>query len=162
MTITQHQRSSSCCRDTDHSFWVPRLAGKTDLIPSSNSMWIDPHQTGLYLGQCAQSAEPARQDALACYVQSRDEFSRWFSGRVSHLTQETSTSVVGAFSKLLPVSTVTPWRGPLPKGALARSYAPDEQRHIAAGATTNTPQHLRLWIRNPDTIKPGSLMPACS
>src|SRR5215469_6702373 len=37
--------------DTNHSFWVPRLAGKTDLIPNRvNEMWIDPHQTGLYLG----------------------------------------------------------------------------------------------------------------
>src|SRR5580704_5937320 len=38
--------------DTDHSFWVPRLAGKTDLIPNHpNSMWVDPHETGLFLGQ---------------------------------------------------------------------------------------------------------------
>src|SRR5277367_2481585 len=38
--------------DTDHSFWVPRLAGKTDLIPNHpNSTWVDPHDTGLYLGQ---------------------------------------------------------------------------------------------------------------
>jgi Cytochrome C oxidase subunit II, periplasmic domain len=41
--------------DTDHSFWIPRLAGKTDLIPNHpNSMWIDPNETGVYLGQCAQ------------------------------------------------------------------------------------------------------------
>ena len=41
--------------DTDHSFWVPKLAGKTDLIPNRvNSMWIDPHETGVYVGQCAQ------------------------------------------------------------------------------------------------------------
>ena len=41
--------------DTDHSFWVPRLAGKTDLIPNrTNLTWIDPQQTGLFLGQCAQ------------------------------------------------------------------------------------------------------------
>src|SRR5580692_5559040 len=41
--------------DTDHSFWVPRLAGKTDLIPNRvNRTWIDPEQTGVYLGQCAQ------------------------------------------------------------------------------------------------------------
>jgi cytochrome c oxidase subunit II len=41
--------------DTNHSFWVPRLAGKTDLIPNHpNSTWIDPHETGLYLGQCSQ------------------------------------------------------------------------------------------------------------
>src|SRR6202049_2617250 len=41
--------------DTDHSFWVPQLAGKTDLIPNRvNEMWVEPHRTGLYLGQCAQ------------------------------------------------------------------------------------------------------------
>ena len=41
--------------DTDHSFWVPQLAGKTDLIPNRvNEMWVDPHRTGIYLGQCAQ------------------------------------------------------------------------------------------------------------
>ncbi|HKF04134.1 MAG TPA: cytochrome c oxidase subunit II, partial [Candidatus Sulfotelmatobacter sp.] len=41
--------------DTDHSFWVPQLAGKTDLIPNHpNETWLDPHETGLFLGQCAQ------------------------------------------------------------------------------------------------------------
>jgi cytochrome c oxidase subunit 2 len=41
--------------DTDHSFWVPRLGGKTDLIPNHpNSTWIDPQETGVFLGQCAQ------------------------------------------------------------------------------------------------------------
>ncbi len=41
--------------DTDHSFWVPRLAGKTDLIPNRvNRTWIDPREPGVYLGQCAQ------------------------------------------------------------------------------------------------------------
>ena len=41
--------------DTDHSFWVPELAGKTDLIPNRvNEMWLDPQRPGIYLGQCAQ------------------------------------------------------------------------------------------------------------
>jgi len=41
--------------DTDHSFWVPNLAGKTDLIPNRvNHTWIEPHKTGLFVGQCAQ------------------------------------------------------------------------------------------------------------
>ena len=65
--------------DTDHSFWVPRLAGKTDLIPNHpNSMWVDPHETGLFLGQCAQYC--GTQHALMLlrvYVQTRDEFDRW-------------------------------------------------------------------------------------
>ena len=41
--------------DTNHSFWIPRLAGKMDVIPNRiNVMWIDPAEAGLYLGQCAQ------------------------------------------------------------------------------------------------------------
>src|ERR1700686_5926064 len=65
--------------DTDHSFWIPRLAGKTDLIPNHpNSMWIDPHETGVYLGQCAQycGTQHAKM-LLSIYGQSRDELDRW-------------------------------------------------------------------------------------
>src|SRR5215467_12324068 len=41
--------------DTNHSFWIPVLAGKTDLIPNRvNEMWMDPPRPGIYLGQCAQ------------------------------------------------------------------------------------------------------------
>src|SRR5579863_3349108 len=65
--------------DTDHSFWVPRLAGKTDLIPNHpNSTWIDPHETGLYLGQCAQycGTQHAKM-LLRVYVDSRAGFDQW-------------------------------------------------------------------------------------
>ena len=53
--------------DTDHSFWVPRLAGKTDLIPNRlNTMWIDPQAPGLYLGTvCAVLRDAACEDAAA-------------------------------------------------------------------------------------------------
>src|SRR5580693_1959589 len=65
--------------DTDHSSWVPRLAGKTDLIPNHpNSTWMDPRETGLYLGQCAQYC--GTQHALMLlrvYVDSREDFDRW-------------------------------------------------------------------------------------
>src|SRR5579862_8642646 len=65
--------------DTDHSFWVPRLAGKTDLIPNHpNRMWIDPEQPGVYLGQCAQycGTQHAKM-LLRVYVQPRPAFDRW-------------------------------------------------------------------------------------
>ena len=45
--------------DVIHSFWVPELSGKTDLLPNRvNEMWIDPQEPGLYLGQCAQFCGP--------------------------------------------------------------------------------------------------------
>jgi cytochrome c oxidase subunit 2 len=65
--------------DVVHSFWVPRLAGKTDLIPNKvNSMWIEPERTGLFLGQCAKycGTQHAKM-LLRVYVQPRDEFERW-------------------------------------------------------------------------------------
>src|ERR1700732_3233400 len=65
--------------DTDHSFWVPQLAGKTDLIPNRvNEMWMDPHQTGIFLGQCAQycGTQHAKM-LLRVSVESPEEFDAW-------------------------------------------------------------------------------------
>src|ERR1700688_721079 len=65
--------------DTDHSFWVPRLAGKTDLIPNRvNRMWIDPHDLGVYVGQCAQycGMQHAKM-LLRVYVDSQEQFDQW-------------------------------------------------------------------------------------
>src|SRR5712672_3673164 len=65
--------------DTDHSFWVPQLAGKTDLIPNRvNDTWIDPHQTGVYVGQCAQycGTQHAKM-LLRVSVDSPEEFAAW-------------------------------------------------------------------------------------
>src|ERR1700723_3601596 len=65
--------------DVDHSFWVPQLAGKTDLIPNHpNDMWIQPEHTGLYLGQCAQfcGVEHAMM-LLRVYVDTPTEFAAW-------------------------------------------------------------------------------------
>src|ERR1700676_3197215 len=65
--------------DTDHSFWVPQLAGKTDLIPNRiNEMWMDPHGTGIFLGQCAQycGTQHAKM-LLRVSVDSPEAFEAW-------------------------------------------------------------------------------------
>ena len=65
--------------DVVHSFWVPRLAGKTDLIPNRvNHTWFDPGEPGLYLGQCAQYCGTQHgKMLLRVYVQPREEFDQW-------------------------------------------------------------------------------------
>jgi cytochrome c oxidase subunit 2 len=68
--------------DTDHSFWIPQLAGKTDLIPNRiNEMWMDPHQVGIYLGQCAQycGTQHAKM-LLRVSVESLEDFDAWVQG----------------------------------------------------------------------------------
>jgi cytochrome c oxidase subunit II len=67
--------------DVIHSFWVPQLAGKTDLLPNRvNEMWIDPLQPGLYVGQCAQfcGAQHAKM-LLRVYVDPPAQFQRWIT-----------------------------------------------------------------------------------
>ena len=65
--------------DVMHSFWVPQLDGKTDLLPNRvNEMWIDPRETGLYLGQCAQFCGPEHAKMLLrVYVDTPEQFNAW-------------------------------------------------------------------------------------
>ena len=67
--------------DVIHSFWVPSLAGKTDLLPNRvNEMWVDPHQAGMFLGQCAQfcGTQHAKM-LLRVYVDTPEQFARWIA-----------------------------------------------------------------------------------
>ena len=147
--------------DTDHSFWVPRLGGKTDLIPNHpNQMWIDPHETGVFLGQCAQycGTQHAKM-LLRVYVQSREEFDRWVHEQ-QQLPQTPASAGGRVFESTACVNCHTVSGTPA-KGR----FGPDlthlmSRDTIAAGAANNTPERLRLWIKNPDAIKPGSKMPA--
>ena len=118
--------------DTDHSFWVPRLAGKTDLIPNHpNSMWMDPHETGLYLGQCAQycGTQHAKM-LLRVYVQTREEFDRWIQEQ-SQPAHDRRRRFRGAADLRADRLHQLPRRGGhRGNGTLrSRSDPPDEPRH---------------------------------
>jgi cytochrome c oxidase subunit II len=149
--------------DTDHSFWVPRLAGKTDLIPNHpNAMWIDPRDTGLYLGQCAQycGTQHAKM-LLRVYVQSQEEFQRWIQEQQQPAQQSANASQGRHIFETTACINCHAVAGTVANGR----FGPDlthlmSRDTIAAGAAPNTPENLRLWIRNPDALKPGSLMPA--
>ena len=147
--------------DTDHSFWVPRLGGKTDLIPNHpNQMWIDPYETGLFLGQCAQycGTQHAKM-LLRVYVDSREDFDRWVR-RQQQAPQSGSMPGQRIFESTACVNCHT-----ISGTAANGRFGPDlthlmSRDTIAAGAAANTHEMLRLWIKTPDAIKPGSKMPA--
>jgi cytochrome c oxidase subunit 2 len=149
--------------DTDHSFWVPRLGGKTDLIPNHpNSMWFDPQQTGLYLGQCAQycGTQHAKM-LLRVYVQSRPEFDRWIEEQSRPAQASPAVSEGRRIFETTACINCHAVNGTVADGR----FGPDlthlmGRETIAAGAAPNTLENLRLWIKNPDAIKPGSKMPA--
>jgi len=149
--------------DTDHSFWVPQLGGKTDLIPDRvNEMWLDPHRSGLFLGQCAQycGVQHAKM-LLRVSVDQPEDFAEWVREQ-KKLPVEDASVMAGkrVFEATACVNCHTV------AGTVANGrFGPDlthlmSRSTIASGAAENTHEKLRLWIRTPDAIKPGSLMPA--
>jgi len=149
--------------DTDHSFWVPRLAGKTDLIPNrENKMWVDPHYVGLYVGECSQycGIQHAKM-LLRVYVDSPSQFEQWVQ-QEKMTAQASATASEGQriFETTACINCHTV------SGTVADGrFGPDlthlmSRDTIASGAATNTHENLKTWIQDPDSIKPGSLMPA--
>jgi cytochrome c oxidase subunit 2 len=149
--------------DTDHSFWVPRLAGKTDLIPNRvNHMWIEPHETGVYVGQCAQycGIQHAKM-LLRVYVDSPEQFEQWVREEKSPAAINNSAQQGRQIFETTACVNCHAISGTVADGR----FGPDlthlmSRDTIASGAAPNTPEQLKLWIQNPDAIKPGSLMPA--
>src|SRR5215469_3987881 len=149
--------------DTDHSFWVPQLAGKTDLIPNHpNETWLDPHETGLFLGQCAQycGTQHAKM-LLRVYVDTPEDFKSWVHEQQQPANQDEKEAAGRHVFESTACLNCHAIRGTNGTGR----FGPDlthlmSRRTLAAGAAENTPENLRLWIQNPDAVKTGSLMPA--
>jgi cytochrome c oxidase subunit II len=149
--------------DTDHSFWVPRLAGKTDLIPNKvNHTWIDPHRVGLYLGQCAQycGVEHAKM-LLRVYVQSRRQFDEWVKEQQQPAVNDASAAAGRQVFESAACINCHTVRGTVANGR----FGPDlthlmSRQTLASGVIPNSPPTLFAWVLNPDAIKPDCLMPA--
>jgi cytochrome c oxidase subunit II len=153
--------------DTNHDFWVPRLAGKTDLIPNHpNSMWMEPHETGLYVGQCNEYCGTSHAlMLLRVYVQTREEFDRWVkSQQQMDLSPEAQSREAAEGRKVFERTACIDCHAIAGTIADGR-FGPDlshlmSRKTIASGIAANNAQNLRLWIQNPDTLKPGARMPA--
>jgi cytochrome c oxidase subunit II len=149
--------------DTDHSFWVPELAGKTDLIPNHpNRMWMDPQRTGVFLGQCAQycGTQHAKM-LLRVSVDTPEEFADWVREQRRPAVRDERVAAGRRVFETTACINCHAVNGTVANGR----FGPDlthlmSRTTIAAGAALNTPENLRLWIQNPDAIKRGSLMPA--
>jgi cytochrome c oxidase subunit 2 len=149
--------------DVAHSFWVPRLAGKTDLIPNRrNAMWIDPYQPGTYLGQCAEYCGTEHALMLVrVVVEPRDKWNRWIAAQRENALQDQSAATGRKVFETTACVNCHTVRGTIAKG----KFGPDlthlmSRETIGAGVAINNPEYLKAWLMNPDVMKPGVLMPA--
>jgi cytochrome c oxidase subunit 2 len=149
--------------DTDHSFWIPQLGGKTDLIPNRiNALWMDPQRTGIFLGQCAQYCGTQHAKMLQrVSVDTPDEFDAWVHAQQQAAAQDESAAAGKRVFETTACINCHTIRGTAANGRFGPDLTHVMSRvTIASGAAENTPENLRLWLKDPNAIKPGSLMPA--
>jgi cytochrome c oxidase subunit 2 len=152
--------------DVAHSFWVPRVAGKTDLIPNkTNRMWVEPHQPGTYLGQCAEYCGTQHAHMLLRIVaESPEQFARWVEQQRQNAAAAPTDSAAAAGGRVFLGTACISCHTVGGTVATGR-FGPDlthlmSRETIGAGVAPNTRERLRAWVRNPDDLKHGVLMPA--
>ncbi len=148
--------------DVVHSFWVPRLMGKIDLVPNQiNSMWIEPERPGLFLGQCGTycGTQHAKM-LLRVYADLPPDFERWVRQQkepARHGRPVAAGRLVFERTACINCHVIG--------NAGDRRFGPDlthlmSRDTLASGALSNSPALLRAWVKSPAQFKPGVLMPA--
>jgi cytochrome c oxidase subunit 2 len=146
--------------DVIHSFWVPNVAGKLDMIPGRiNVLDATARQPGWFRGQCAEfcGLQHAHM-ALAVKVESPAAFRAWLARQAAPAA---AASGRGAAVFATACAACHAIRGTIAGGRAG----PDlthvaTRRTIAAGTLTMTRGNLQGWIAQPQAIKPGTSMPA--
>lgn len=149
--------------DVIHSFWAPKLAGKTDLIPGrTNVAWIEADRPGVYRGQCGEycGLEHARM-ALQVVADTPAGFQDWLARQLAAPAPAVSPSVAaGAAVFQARCAACHAIRGTPAEGI----YGPDLSHFagratLAAGTQPNDTVHLAAWLADPQALKPGNEMP---
>jgi cytochrome c oxidase subunit II len=148
--------------DVAHSFWVPQLAGKTDVIPNrENHMWLDPRETGIYYGNCAEYCGTQHANMLIrIVVDSPEDFEKWVAQQQqSAVAAPQAAQARAAFLGMACVNCHTV-RGTPAHG----TFGPDlthlmSRGTLASGMIPNTAGTVFAWVGHPQAIKPGNLMP---
>ncbi len=163
--VGQPVRLELATADVIHSFWIPQLAGKMDLIPGQHNVtWIEADTPGTYWGQCGEycGLQHAHM-GLSVVAEAPEQFERWLAEQ----RRPAATPSDGDAAAGLQVFTGSACvlchaiRGTGAAGALGPDLTHLASRHtLAAGMLPNTQGTLAGWIANPQALKPGVVMPA--
>ena len=149
--------------DVIHSFWVPSLQGKRDLIPGRTTLeWLQADRPGEYRGQCAEFCG-LQHAHMAFWViaEPPDRFNAWMDRQLQPAAEPSDEQAKHGQEIFLKSACVLchAIRGT----AAAAQVGPDlthfgSRKTIAAGTLTNTKGNLAGWIADPQNIKPGTHM----
>jgi len=148
--------------DVIHSFWVPALGGKTDVIPGqTNTTWLQARVPGTYRGQCSEYC--GQQHAHMGFVvvaQARQDFDDWYRRQLEPAPPPTGDLVEAQATFAGKCGLCHAVRGTLIGGRLGPDLSHLKSRAtLAAGTLPNNPGYRGAWIADPQHIKPGAKMP---
>lgn len=150
-------------RSTDviHSFWVPALSGKTDLIPGqTNTTWLLADRAGTYRGQCTEycGLQHAHM-GFQVIASPKEKFEEWRKGQL-RVASEESIASAGQRVFMQKCAVCHTVRGTRAGGRVGPDLTHLMTRSaIAADTLPNRVGYLSGWIADPQHVKPGSKMP---
>jgi cytochrome c oxidase subunit 2 len=151
--------------DVIHSFWVPNIIGKRDLIPGyTSSLFLNADRAGTYRAQCAEfcGAEHAKM-ALTVIVHSPADFARWLAASRAPAAEPNDSSARQGEQVFLAsaCSSCHSIAGTPAFATVGPNLTHLASRHtIGAGTLLNTRGNLAGWVVDPQTLKPGVRMPS--
>jgi len=154
--------------DVIHSFWVPKLGGKRDVVPGhTNELTLTPDTSGYYYGECAEFCGLSHANMqFRVVVEPLDHFNDWRvhealgAAMPAHDSSSGDPVAVGAaIYSNSPCTTCHTIAG-VSSGHLAPNLTHFGSRTtLAGGILENNPQNVADWVRNPEKLKPGAQMP---
>ncbi len=149
--------------DVIHTFWVPALSGKTDLIPGqTNTTWLEADAPGVYRGQCNEyCGQQHAHMALSLYADPPDQFQSWWDGQLRSAPAPAAPAAASGQRQFQQkCAACHSVRGSLAGGRVGPDLTHLMSRGtIAAGLLPNMVGNLSGWIANPQVLKPGCKMP---
>ena len=150
--------------DVIHSFWIPELHGKQDMIPGHrNTTWIQADRPGVWKAHCAEFCGHQHAKMLFDVVaESPARFNQWYMSQLASAQPPTDSSAQRGYNVFVQRTCIMCHTI---SGTQAGSNVGPELTHIAsrpsiaAGSLPNTRENLARWILNPQLIKPGVRMP---
>ncbi|MFL9650679.1 cytochrome c oxidase subunit II [Exiguobacterium chiriqhucha] len=149
-------------KDVIHSFWVPALSGKTDTNPGlDNEMWLHANEPGTFFGKCAELCGPshALMDFKVIALEQED-YDKWLEDMKAQ--QDVNTEKLVADNQNLTTGEAVYVESCLSchgGGKVAPSLTNFGDREKLAGYLENNEEKLKEWIRDPQELKQGALMP---
>ena len=150
--------------DVIHSFWVPSLAGKQDLVPGrTNSLLLRAEKPGVYRGQCAEFCGLQHSHmAVVIVAEAPADYARWIVSQSANAIIAADPEAAAGRAAFLakPCAACHTIRGTAANG----NTGPDlthvgSRQTVAAGLVETTRGSLAAWIADPQTLKPGNNMP---